>query len=324
MKYLIAGFGSIGRRHFNNLLGRDENDILFLRSYQSTLDDAALGDYQVETDIESALAHRPDAVIIATPSALHLDLAIPAAEQGCHLLIEKPLSNTLKGVENLALAAEKSGSRILMGFQFRYHPNLIMIKKMIEDGRIGRPLHLRSHWGEYLPGWHPWEDYRKSYAARKDLGGGVLLTLCHNFDYLRWIFGEATVHSALLGYHSGLELDVEDSAEVSLVFEEGLLGSVHLNFTQQPGKHSLEVVGTEGSLAWDYYQNRIDLNSLDQDGSLVEECLTAKDFERSQLFVDEMDHFISVVQGKEEPRCSLEDGIKALEICIQARDLGSR
>ena len=177
MKFLIVGFGSIGRRHFENLLSLGERDILFLRTYKSTLEDEDLSDFQVETDLESALAHKPDAVIIANPSAFHLDAAIPAARQGCHILLEKPISHSIDRVYDFSQIVQETGSRVLMGFQFRYHPNLKKIKELLDDEKIGRILSFRSHWGEYLPNWHPWEDFRLSYAARKDLGGGVLLTL---------------------------------------------------------------------------------------------------------------------------------------------------
>jgi len=217
MKFLIVGFGSIGRRHFHNLLSLGEKDIYFYRTHQSTLEDIELADYQVETDLKSALAQEPDAIIIANPSAYHLDVAIPAAQQGCHILLEKPISHSMSRVEEFSKVVQESGSRVLVGFQFRYHPNLLKIKELLENKKIGRVLSFRSHYGEYLPSWHPWEDYRESYAARKDLGGGVLLTLCHNFDYLRWLLGETRVHSSLLGYNSGLGIEVEDTAELSLV-----------------------------------------------------------------------------------------------------------
>ena len=325
MKFLIVGFGSIGRRHFQNLLALDEKDILFYRTHQSTLEDIELADYQVETDLESALAQEPDAVIIANPSAYHLDVAIPAASQGCHILLEKPISHSMSRVEEFSKVVQESGSRVLVGFQFRYHPNLIKIKELLENQKIGRVLSFRSHWGEYLPNWHPWEDYRESYAARKDLGGGVLLTLCHNFDYMRWLLGETRVHSSLLGYNSGLGIEVEDTADVSLVCDQEIQGSLHLNFTQMPGKHCLEIIGSRGSIFWDYYQNQVDLYTFNPAGELKTEIFSTPDgFDRNDLFIQEMKHFVDLVKGNADPICSLADGIKALELSIQAKVKGAR
>jgi len=325
MRFLIVGYGSIGRRHFQNLLSLGEKDILFYRTHKSTLEVDDLVDYQVETDLDIALAQQPDAVIIANPSAYHLDAAIPAALKGCHILLEKPISHSLQRVDEFSKTVEESGSKVLVGFQFRYHPNLITIKELLKTQKIGRVLSFRSHWGEYLPGWHPWEDYRDSYAARKDLGGGVLLTLCHNLDYLRWLLGDMQVHASLLGYNSGLAIEVEDTADVSLVCEGEVNGHLHLNFVQQPGKHYLEIIGSKGSLLWDYYQNRVDVFTFETTGEVSSNSFyTPDDFDRNDLFIEEMKHFIDVAQGSAEPICSLEDGIKALELSVQAKVKGAR
>ena len=192
MKFLIAGFGSIGRRHFRNLYALGERDFVFYRSNQSTLADDEISEYPCETNLSTALSHKPDVVVISNPTSLHLDVAIPAAEAGCHLFIEKPLSHSMERVDNLKKLVVKSGSKVLVGFQFRYHPQLVKIQDLISKGVIGTCVSVRVQWGEYLPDWHPWEDYRVGYSARKDLGGGVVLTLCHPLDYVRWLLGEVS------------------------------------------------------------------------------------------------------------------------------------
>ncbi len=90
---MIAGLGSIGRRHLRNLVALGEHDILLFRTHRSTLPDDELAEYPVETDLEKALAHKPDAVIVANPTACHLDVALPAAKAGCHLFLEKPIAD---------------------------------------------------------------------------------------------------------------------------------------------------------------------------------------------------------------------------------------
>ena len=165
MKILIAGFGSIGRRHFHNLLALGERDILFYRTGRSILPSEELQGFVVETDLSRALAHRPEAVIVANPTALHLDVAIPAAGAGCHVFLEKPISHTLEGVDRLEEAIRRGGGQVFVGYQFRFHPGLRQVKRWLDEGAIGRPLSIHAHWGEYLPGWHPWEDYRQGYSA---------------------------------------------------------------------------------------------------------------------------------------------------------------
>src|ERR1043165_7412864 len=156
MKFLIAGLGSIGRRHFRNLIALGERDIVLLRSHRATLRDDELAGYPVETDLQEALKkHKPDAVIVSNPTSMHLDVAIPVAEAGCHILLEKPVSHSLDRLDVLQDAAEKSGSKILVGFQFRYHPTLNQARELIRSNTLGKILSAHAHWGEYLPQWHP-------------------------------------------------------------------------------------------------------------------------------------------------------------------------
>lgn len=314
MKILIAGFGSIGRRHFRNLRALGVDDFIFLRSGRSTLPNDEISAYPAETSIEAALAHRPDAVIVANPTALHLDVAIPAVAQGCHLFLEKPISHSLAGVGRLREALAQGGGRALVGFQFRYHPGLQQIKTWLERDAIGHPLSVRAHWGEYLPGWHPWEDYRRGYSARKDLGGGVVLTLCHPLDYLRWLLGDAARLWAFTGQESDLELEVEDTAEIGLRFANGVLGTVHLDYNQRPPAHHLEITGTRGTIRWDNEDGAARLWQVETGDWEI--APPPNGFERNDLFLAQMRHFLAVASGVESPRCTLDDGIQALKLAL--------
>jgi predicted dehydrogenase len=326
MKFLIAGLGSIGRRHLRNLLALGEQDIVLYRTHQSTMPDDELKGFPVETDLQAALDHHPQAVVIANPTALHMEVAIPAAEAGCHLLLEKPVAESLVRLEELAVALERGGGHVLVGFQFRFHPGLQRVVQLLAEGAIGRPLSVHAHLGEYLPGWHPWEDYRLSYSAREELGGGVILTQCHPFDYLRWIFGEVNALWAFTGRLSDLELNVEDTAEIGLRFASGVLGNLHLDYNQRPPSHSLEVIGTLGRLCWDNSDGSVAVYRADSgehsDGDRWRIFPAPDGFERNTMFLDEMRHFIAVVHGEVAPRCTLKDGVKALSLALAARASG--
>jgi predicted dehydrogenase len=321
MKILIVGFGSIGRRHFRNLLHLGVHDFVFLRSGRSTLPDDEIADFPVETNIKSALAHQPDAVVISTPTALHLDVAIPAAENGCHLFIEKPISHTMDRVDLLEKIVDQNHIRVLVGFHYRFHPGLQKVKDLITDQIVGRSLSVRVHWGEYLPNWHPWEDYRTGYSARSDLGGGVILTLCHPLDYLRWMLGEVEAVWAFSDQLSDLALKVEDTAEIGLRFQNRVVGSVHLDYSQRPSSHRLEIIGTHGTIQWENTKNSIRYFSVEAD-SWIEEA-TAKPIERNDIFLEEMRHFLAVIQGKEQSICSLQDGTSALQLALAAHQSSS-
>lgn len=311
MKWLIVGLGSIGRRHLRNLLTMGQKDIILYRTHSSTLPDEELAHFPVETDLIAALSHNPDAAIIANPTAFHLQAAIPAAASGCHILLEKPIAAEMnEKVKLLQNTVAQTGIKTLVGFQFRFHPVLEELKEAIASGIIGKPLSFRAHWGEYLPGWHPWEDYRLGYAARRELGGGVVNTLCHPLDYVRWLFGEVDSLFALTDQVSDLELDVEDVAEITLKFDSGLIGSIHLDYFQQPGAHWLEVNGTQGHIYWD---NETGVAKIylahDKQMKSIEPPLG---FERNQMFLLELQHFMMLIGGRVDSRCNLDDGIKSL------------
>jgi len=312
MKFLIAGFGSIGRRHFRNLYGLGERDFVFLRSDHSTLSADEISEYPCETEIDNALAHKPDVVIVSNPTSLHLDVAIPAAQAGCHLFIEKPLSHSMERIDQLLTAVEDGGGRVLVGFQFRYHPQLIQISNLLSEKAIGQPLSVRVQWGEYLPDWHPWEDYRKGYSARKDLGGGVVLTLCHPLDYLRWLLGDVSDLWAFSSQVEGFGIDVEGISEIGLRFKNGLIGSVNLDYIQRPHTHTMQIVGSNGKLEWNSIEGELKIFKHLHDEPEIHRLPAG--FERNQLFQNQMKHLISVVHGKEQPRCSLSDGVMAQQL----------
>jgi len=330
MKFLIAGLGSIGRRHFRNLIALGEKDIILLRSHRATLPDDELAGYPVEADLAEALKkHKPEAVIVANPTSLHMDSAIPAAQAGCHILLEKPVSNSLDRLDVLQKAAEKSGSRILVGFQFRYHPTLNKARELIQQGALGKVLTVHVHWGEYLPQWHPWEDYRQGYAARADLGGGVIVTLTHPLDYLRFLLGEVESLWSFNGHLSPLEMDVEDAAEIGLRFVSGAVGGVHLNYFQRPPVHRLEIVGTGGTLRWDnadgvlhHFKMPATFGTFSEEppAPVVEAVAPPEGFERNQLFLAQTRHFVETAAGESEPRCTLADGARTLRLALAAQE----
>ncbi len=321
MKFLIAGLGSIGRRHMRNLITLGEKDIVLYRTRKATMPEEDLAGFPQETDLQAALEkHKPDAVIVSNPTSLHLDVAIPAAEAGCSLLLEKPLSHSMDRIDELESALKKGGGRVVVGFQFRFHPGIMKAKQLIADGEIGRVISAHVHFGEYLPAWHPWEDYRQGYAARADMGGGVVLTQCHSLDYLPWLVGKVESVWGFTAKLSDLEVDVEDTAKIGLRFQNGALGSIHLDYNQQPPAHYFEVVGTKGSLQWNLADGatriyRAERSRIDNVGEVEggekawEVYQPAPEFERNVMFMDEMKHFIAVARGEVESSCPLEDGI---------------
>lgn len=314
---LIAGSGSIGRRHLRNLQAVGHKKFVLYRTNKSTLPNDEIADIPTEYDLKKALAYKPAATIIANPTALHMPVALAAAKAGSHLFLEKPISNGLDGVEELRELVGEKSLVVLVGFQFRFHPLLIKIKRLVEEKTIGQVVSVQAHWGEYLPGWHPKEDYRQSYSAREELGGGAILTLCHPFDYLRWMFGEVESVAALEGRTGGLNINVEDTADILLQFKSGITGNVHLDYIERPIKNFLRIIGQSGVIYLNFSDNVVRWHS--ESKGKWQQLSAPKGFDRNELFLNEMRHFITCITKNEQPLCTLSDGVSALKIALAAK-----
>ncbi len=312
---VVAGLGSVGRRHLENLRALGVRDVTLLRSGHGGRIDDRFRHLPVDVDLGQALARRPRAVLGATPTALHLPVSLAAARAGCALLIEKPVSHSWDGVDELRAAVRTGRAACLVGFQYRFHDGLRQVRSWIEEGALGRPVSAHVEWGEFLPDWHPHEDYRRGYSARRDLGGGAVLTLCHPFDTLRFLLGEVTAVGAEVARVSGLEIDVEDLAHVTLRLASGALACVALDYVQRPRRHVLRVVGTEGVARWDEADG---VARLGRPGAQEQARPPRPGFARNTMFVDELRHFLDCADGRAEPACGLDDGVRALQIALAA------
>lgn len=313
---LIAGLGSIGRRHLRNLLTIGFNNIILYRSGKSTLPDDELTGFRSYTNLDEALKDRPIGVIISNPTSLHISTAISAAMAGSHILMEKPVSHNLERLSELKQIVADKKLFFLVGYQLRFHPTLRRIQQWIIDNKIGNIVSTHSHWGEDVTNWHPWEDYSKSYSVRSELGGGVTLTLSHPFDYLRWIIGDVEKIYALAGKSSDLNTDADCVIQAVLKFRNGTIGNVYLDYIEKPTKHTLSIIGEQGTIYWDSIDGSARLFSGD---TCIEECHVPPNFERNSMFLYLIDHFIKCINGTELPSCTLHDGIQTLKIALAAR-----
>jgi predicted dehydrogenase len=328
-----VGLGSIGQRHARNLralLGTDV-ELLALRARGRTrvvgermaVDDTTtvgerLGVREL-TNIDGALAANPDVAFICNPTRLHVPIAQRLAEAGCHLFLEKPLGDSMDGVDELARTVARRAIVAVVGCQMRFHPCLRRLHALLAAGAVGSVTSVRIAVGEYLPGWHPYEDYRESYAARRDLGGGVILTLIHELDYAYWLFGMPARLFAVGGHLSNLEVDVDDTASILMHCRAGrrpLPVHVQMDFLQRPAARSCEVVGDGGKIVVDLVANTVCV--YDAAGTAGDELRV--DVERNQLFLDELTHFLACVRREERPLVPLADGIATLRMALAARE----
>ena len=332
MKILFCGLGSIGQRHVRNLrkLLGDEVGILAYRTrkqspvlnqdmtVQAGADIEQIYGIRSFANLDDALAERPDAVFITNPNLLHLQVALAAARAGCHLFIEKPLSHSLDGIDELIEIVQRKKLVAFVAYQFRFHPGLRLMKTFIEEGRLGRLSAAHIVNGEYLPDWHPYEDYRQSHAARREQGGGCLSIQTHELDYAPWLFGMPKRVFAVGGQLSRLEVDVEDSVSVLLHCEhEGrpLPVHIHLDYLQRPPQRVCEVIGDAGKVRYDYYANTVELHDVSEKTAEVRRF---DDFDRNQMFVDEMKHFLACLRGECQPLINLREATRSIKISLAA------
>ena len=327
MRVLIAGLGAIGQRHARNLRALCGSSVE-LTTYRTRglrhvvtesleRDDTedveqSLGISASYRDLDEALATQPTAVFVCTPSSQHLDIALRAAAAGCHLFVEKPVSNSLDGVTRLMTEVTRHPLVAVVGCQWRFHPCVLRLRDLLAAGTLGTLHSATVDYAEYLPDWHPYEDYRESYAARAVLGGGVVLTQIHDYDLAWWLFGPVTQVSATGGHLSELEIDVEDTVEASLVARSCPV-TVRQCFAARPPRRSITVHGTRGVATLDLLAA-----SLTVSPSIVEPFALPA-YQRNEMFRTEVSNFLACIGGTAQPIAPLADGVAVLTVALSVK-----
>jgi predicted dehydrogenase len=316
LRVLVIGIGSAGSRHLRNLHFLGHTEFHALRS-QPGASHSELGGVKLRNhyDLSSALAEQPDIAVIANPTSLHIPIALAAAEKGCHLFLEKPVSSTLDGIDRLVAMVRKQKLVAAVGYNLRFHPALRALREILQRGEIGDVISVRSWVGQYLPDWHPGEDYRESYIAKPSLGGGVILTLSHELDCLFWLFGDVAEVTAVTGRARNLQMETESLAEITLSFCSGVLGHVHLDCVQRTPQRGLELIGTEGTILLNLRDSTIHVS---RSSSRVPEVIEIPRPDPNQMYLDEMTDFLAAIEKGKQPRVPLEDGVAVLKIALAA------
>ena len=334
MKILMVGLGAIGQRHLRNLrtlMGTDleilayrfnNNSQVFTDDLKIERDISLEDKYNINvyTELDQALAQKPDVVFVCNPSSLHMSTALQAAQAGCHLFIEKPLSNNLDHVDELINLVKDQRAIAVVGYQMRFNPCLQQLHSILQQEMIGRVLSVRAEVGEYLPGWHSYEDYRHSYASQQDLGGGAILSQIHELDYLFWMFGFPRKVYAQGGHLSSLEVDVEDIVEILMEYKhdgQPMPVSVHLDYVQRPGRRTCELIGDQGKILVNL--GALTLDIFDGQGKQVE-ASSYPGFQRNQMFLDELNQFLLSLNGVPSSLVSLQEAAQSLRMAMAAKE----
>lgn len=317
MEVLVAGSGSIGRRHMRNLrsLGIEriaacDPDPDRLSPMVEELEVIPFSDFQ-----EALLKTRPRLVFVCSPPIFHVSQALAAVMSGADVFIEKPLSHSLDGVEELIQESEARKQVVQVGYNMRFHPGVQKTEELVRQGVIGRILWASVEVGQYLPDWRPWQDYRQSYTARRDLGGGIILDASHELEYTIHLLGAPVEIQCVAGKVSGLDVDVEDCATLLLRFAGGAQADVHMDFIQRCYSRSCKLVGETGSLVWDYPRNEVRIYRVDTG---TWETLSYE-FEPNDMYVDEIKHFLACVRERSQPAVDLAQSAYVLKVALAAK-----
>lgn len=333
MKILMIGLGSIGQRHLRNIkrvLGEEAEILAYrVRGLQRTFSDTMQirdrvsleEEYHIRSfaSLTEALLEKPELAFITNPTNMHIPCAIQCAKAGCHLFLEKPVSDSLEGIDELQKAAQDAGIKIFVGYQNRFHPAICAVKEVLEAGSLGKILSVHSVVGERLTTMHTYEDYKETYMARKDMGGGVVTNqLVHEMDYLYYLFGKPVSVYALGGTIGNLGIDVEDNCDALFLMENGterVAVNVHADFYQSPPSRFIKVIGEKGQIQADLINGTVTKTVSD-----VTEHIAFTEFVRNDMFIEELKLFLSCVKEGGKEAITLEDGIVSLKMAMAIKE----
>jgi len=328
LKVIFFGLGSIGQRHLQNISKLFSN--LEIYSFKKNYNNFLIKDGKKNIKVDILKKYKIKKIsslselnsinfdfgFICNPSSLHVKFALILAKLGVNLFIEKPLSNSLKDVIKLKNIIKKKKIKCMLGFNLRYNQCYNFIKKKLNNKTFfGKIYKVDLFNGEYLPDYHPYENYRNSYASKKKLGGGVLLTQIHELDLILSLFGKPKKIYSYCNKISNLEIDVEDNIDALMIMKDKIILNLHLDYITKPPIRYLNIYGYKKNLLWDYYKNEITIINRN---NFIKKKIRFNDFDRNKMFEDELKDFINLKKNNQNLP-NIEDGIESLKLAIQLK-----
>lgn len=314
---LICGLGSIGRRHLRHLRALGIPKISAYRTGLAQLSDAGQpAPDEVFTDLNDALRHEPDVVIVANPTALHVETATKAVEAGCHVLIEKPLSHALSDCESLIGTCTDQKVTCAVAYNMRFHPLLRKLRTWIESEEpFGYALMCRAQVSAWLPAWHPWEDYHTSYAAKRELGGGAALTNSHELDLVLWLLGPASTYFGVCLGRNPLGTDVDEAAAFVIRHNCGALSTINLSFVERPQRRTLEVSFQKATVVVDLMNAEMQIMHANAPSETVH---AGKGFAFDQVYSAQLKDFFNGIDIGTSDCATLQEATEVVRIATSA------
>lgn len=305
----IVGFGSAGRRAHASLETVSPGcEFLIV-----TRDGKPVANATITSDPAEVASFLPHAVVLSGPSTTRVEVLRQIGPVNAPIFIEKPLAPSLAEAEMVLSLPGSRGERSQVGYNFRFSESLRVLREIVADETYGRPLKVFAETGQYLPDWRPESDYRDGVSAKAALGGGVLLELSHELDYLRWVFGEIDWVSGWTGRLSSLEIDVDDTALVTLGFVEQagmaqLVGQLSLDFLRRDRTRNVTAVCEKGTLRWYRVHGVLER----RDGAQTNWETVVIDSESEPTYLGQWGSFVNNLETGSYPMVGVKDGIEVL------------
>lgn len=318
MRFAVVGCGSIGKRHIGNLLQLGHEVVAYNRNKNRRDEVAETFGIPVADNLRQVL-HTPNlsAVVICTPQHKHLEHSLAAAERGFHLFIEKPVSDTLEGLEDLISEVKCRSLISHVGANLRFHFGPSTIFNHLQNGSLGRPLWAGLWAGMHLPDWHPDEDYREMYSAKISQGGGAVMDFIHEIDLLLWCFGTPASLAAITGRSNWLEIETEDMVDAIFRYSDGLQVNLHVDYLQRPFQRGIRVVCEAGWIEWDLTEEHVTLYQHEDKSTTVFPYPSG--YNHNEMYVEQMKYFINCIQSGRQSASSITEGQKALTLALQIK-----
>ncbi|MBN1942909.1 MAG: Gfo/Idh/MocA family oxidoreductase [Phycisphaerae bacterium] len=318
-RVLVAGLGSIGRRHARLLSERQDVELTICDPVEEHRKDtlATLTNPAAATsDYPAALSERPDAVIIATPNHLHVPMGLQAVEAGADVLMEKPISDTLADARQLVAAAEKAGRFLQVGYMLRLDPGLQKLKTWIDAGSLGQLVGGRSMVGTYITLLNAKSPDRLHHP------NSLIVDYTHELDFLHWLFGDVAAVSAAGAQLGRMELKPPPNVfQMILRAGSGALIQVHMDYVQFPQRRTLEVYGDRGAAVYDFTTGELKRFPHQREYQYEEHNVSPIAARWDDLFRQEHAVFLEARRSGRPPLVSGRDGLAAMilaETAIQA------
>ncbi|MED6316143.1 MAG: Gfo/Idh/MocA family oxidoreductase [Pseudomonadota bacterium] len=319
-KLAVIGLGNISTRHRKNLkkLYPNSTVIAVSASGRSPKHQPLDSDILVDS-ISDLITHKPDMVIVASPATFHSQHAVPLIESGIPVLIEKPIAASLEEAQKINQAYQNYKTPVAIGYCLRYLPSSQKVNSVIQSKTIGKLHNILVEVGQYLPDWRANTNYKDSVSASSSLGGGALLELSHEIDYTQWIAGQLIPQTAILRSSAELNLDVEDSADILSINEDGAVISMHLDFLQRHPYRRCRFIGSEATLEWDLISNSVILYQADETRTLLND----PSWDKNQMYLNMILDFENMILNTPNNCISPVEAMSTLSFIEKVKELNT-